>query len=186
MVAPYTAQLAYLLHDLVEVSDDELRAAPRLTALGKLAVICLKHARARADFLDIFARWMDEVREVARTPTGLKALAQVIRYILQVHQPSQREALEALMALVEREIGPQAKEAIMTMEQQLIEKGIQKGRQEERRWFQESLLRLLRQRFGNEVDAHVEQQVLAGSGEQLAAWNARVLSAATLSELLAN
>lgn len=186
VVAPYTAQLAYLLHDLVEVSDDELRAASKMTALGKLAVLCLKHARVRADFLELFARWMDEVREVARAPTGLKALAQVIRYILLVHQPSQRAVLEVLEAMMEREVGSQAKEAIMTIGEQLIEQGVQKGRQEERRRFQESLLRLLRQRFGNEVDAHVEQRVTAGSGEQLAAWTARVLSAATLSELLAN
>jgi hypothetical protein len=185
-VAPHTVQLAYMLHDLAAVSDDELRAAPMMTALGKLAVLCLKHARARADFLGIFAHWMDVVREVARAPTGLKALVQVIRYILQVHEPRQRETLEALMTLVEREVGSQAKEAVMTAGQQLIEQGIQQGRQEERRRFQGLLLRLLRQRFGNEVDAHVERQVAAGSGEQLEAWIARVLSAPTLSELLAD
>jgi len=182
VVAPYTAQLSYMLHDLAEVSDDELRAAPRMTALGKLAVLCLKHARVRADFLEIFTGWMEVVREVARAPTGLKALAQVIRYILLVHQPGQRAPLEALMALMEREVGSQAKEAIMTIGEQLIEQGVLQERQR----FQGSLLRLLRQRFGNEVDAHVERRVAAGSGEQLEAWTARVLSAATLAELLAD
>jgi hypothetical protein len=186
VVAPYTAQLSYMLHDLAEVSDDELRAAPRMTALGKLAVLCLKHARVRADFLEIFTGWMEVVREVARAPTGLKALAQVIRYILLVHQPGQRAPLEVLMALMEREVGSQAKEAIMTIGEQLIEQGVLQGRQEERQRFQGSLLRLLRQRFGNEVDAHVERRVAAGSGEQLEAWIARVLSAATLAELLAD
>ena len=181
--APHGVQLAYVLHDLSAISDDELRGAPAMTALGKLATLCLKHARARADFLEIFAGWLDVVREVARGPTGLKALVQVMGYILQVHEPSQREALEALM---EREVGSQAKEAVMTAGQQLIEQGIQQGRQEERRRFQALLLRLLRQRFGNEADAQVERRIAASSGEQLEVWTARVLSAATLSELLAD
>ena len=48
------------------------------------------------------------------------------------------------------------------------------------------LLRLLRQRFGDEVDAHVEQRIATASIEQIETWTARVLSAATLAELLAD
>lgn len=151
--------------------------------LAKLAAICFKHARTRADFLEIFVRWMDVVREVARAPNGLKALVQVMRYILQVHEPIQRETLEALM---EREVGPKAKEAVVTAGQQLIEQGIQQERQQGRQRFQELLLRLLRQRFGNEVDANVERRVAAASVEQIETWTDRVLSAATLAELLAD
>lgn len=47
------------------------------------------------------------------------------------------------------------------------------------------LLRLLRQRFGDEVDAEVERRVEAAPAEQIEAWAARVLSAATLAEVLA-
>ena len=71
----------------------------------------------------------------------------------------------------------------MTSGQQLIEQGIQQGRQKERRRL---LLRFLRQRFGDEVDAQVERRVGVASGEQLEIWTMRVLSAATLSELLAD
>jgi hypothetical protein len=48
------------------------------------------------------------------------------------------------------------------------------------------LLRLLRQRFGNEVDTHVEQRIAAASVEQIEAWSGRVLSAATLAEAIAD
>jgi hypothetical protein len=45
---------------------------------------------------------------------------------------------------------------------------------------------LLRQRFGGEVDAHVERRVATASVEQLETWAERVLSATTLAELLAD
>jgi hypothetical protein len=114
----------------------------------------------------------------------LEALAQVMRYILEVNE---HVGSEALQALLEREIGPEAKDAIVTAGQQLIEQGIQRGRQEGRQQgFQELLLRLLRQRFGDEVDPHVEQRIATASVEQIETWSVRVLSAATLAELFAD
>jgi hypothetical protein len=70
----------------------------------------------------------------------------------------------------------------MTAGQRLIEQGIEQGRQH----FQQSLLRLLRQRFGGAVNPQVEQRIAAASLDQLDAWSARVLSAATLAELFAD
>jgi predicted transposase/invertase (TIGR01784 family) len=182
-VAPYLVQFAYLLHDLSEISDAELRASA-MTALAKLVALCFKHARTRADLLEILGRWMDVVRDVVRAPNGLKALAQVLCYLLEVSDHVQRDALTKLL---ERELGPEAKEAIVTAGQQLIEQGRQEGRQEGRQQgIREVLLHLLRQRFGHEVDAHVEQRIATASAEQLETWSMRVLSAATLAELLAD
>lgn len=71
----------------------------------------------------------------------------------------------------------------MTAGQRLIEQGRQQG-------FQQGegavLLRLLRQRFGDQVDTYVERRIATASVEQLDAWTSRVLSAATLTELLAD
>ena len=67
----------------------------------------------------------------------------------------------------------------MTTGRQLIEQGFRQG-------FQQALLRQLRQRFGDEVDAHVERRVAAASIEQIETSADRVLSAATLAELLAD
>jgi hypothetical protein len=187
-VAPYLVQFAYLLNDLSEISDDELRDGAMLTALAKLATICLKHARTSADFIKILVRWMDVVREVARAPNGLNALAQVLCYILEVNDHVQREALQALL---ERELGPEAKEAIVTAGQQLIEQGRQKGHEEGlreglRKGECAVLLRQLRRRFGDAVDTAIEQRIATASIEQIDTWTERVLSAATLTELLAD
>jgi hypothetical protein len=83
-----------------------------------------KYARTRADFIQILSGWMDVARDVARSPNGLAALAQVLRYILEVNEHVERGALEALL---EREIGPEAKDTIVTVGQQLIEQGRQQG-----------------------------------------------------------
>jgi hypothetical protein len=100
----------------------------------------------------------------------------VLGYILEVSDHVDKAALTALL---QREIGPETKDTIVTVGQQIREEGRQQG-------FQELLLRLLRQRFGHEVDAHVEQRVATASVEQIETWTARVLSAATLAELLAD
>jgi hypothetical protein len=135
-VEPYLVRFTYLLLDLSEISDDELREGAMRTALARLAAICFKHARTSEDFVQILGRWMDVVREVARAPNGLEALAQVMRYILEVNEQVSPEALQALL---EREIGPETKDTIVTAGQQLIQQGIEQGRQR----FQAVLLRLL-------------------------------------------
>jgi hypothetical protein len=48
------------------------------------------------------------------------------------------------------------------------------------------LLRLLRRRFGAEVDGEIERRIAAAPAEQVEVWTERVLSAATLAELLAD
>jgi len=45
---------------------------------------------------------------------------------------------------------------------------------------------LLRRRFGAEVDGETERRVAAAPAEQVEVWAERVLSAATLAELLAD
>ena len=74
----------------------------------------------------------------------------------------------------------------MTAGQLLIEQGLKEGRQEERQRLQELLLHLLRQRFGDAVDAPVERRIAMASIEQIATWSRRVLSVATPGELFAN
>jgi hypothetical protein len=195
-VEPYLVRFAYLLHDLSEISDGELREGAMRTALARLVAMCFKYARTRADFLQILGRWMDVVREVIRAPHGLEALAQVMRYILEVNE---HVGPGALQDLLERELGPEAKDAIMTAGQQLIEQGRQQGIEQGRQQGieqgrqqgiqqgrQELLLRQLRERFGGAVNAVVEQRIATASVEEIETWSVRVLSAATLSELFAD
>ena len=58
---------------------------------------------------------------------------------------------------------------------------IQEGREQGER---KVLLRLLRRRFGAEVDGEIERRVAAAPAEQVEVWTERVLSAPTLAELL--
>ncbi len=75
----------------------------------------------------------------------------------------------------------------MTAGQQLIEQGRQEGRQEGLRQGECTvLLRLLRRRFGDAVNTEIEQRIATAPVEQLDIWTDRVLSAATLAELLAD
>jgi hypothetical protein len=60
-----------------------------------------------------------------------------------------------------------------------LQEGLQQGERK-------VLLRLLRRRFGAEVDGEIERRVAAAPAEQVEVWIERVLSAATLTELLAH
>jgi len=91
---------------------------------------------------------------------GLSALAQVLCYILEVSDHVEREALQAL---IERELGPQAKEAIVTAGQQLIEQGRREGRRDGECAL---LLCQLRRRFGTAVNTDIEQRITTASIEQ--------------------
>lgn len=183
-VEPHVVRFTYLLHDLSEISDDQLRDGAMRTALAKLVAMCFKYARTRADILQLLSRWMTVAREVLQAPHGLEALAQVMRYILEVNE---RVEPQELQALLERELGPEAKDAIMTAGQRLIEQGRQQGLQQGmQQGMQGMLLRLLRQRFGDAVNAQVEQRITSSSLEQIEAWTGRVLSAATLAEAIAD
>jgi hypothetical protein len=74
----------------------------------------------------------------------------------------------------------------VTAGQLLIDQGREEKLQENRQRFQQVLLRLLRQRFGSEVDGRVERRVATASIEQIETWTGRVLSASTLAELLSD
>jgi predicted transposase/invertase (TIGR01784 family) len=179
-VAPHTLRLTYLLDDLSEVSDDELRARARMTALSRLVAACFKHGRTRADLVSVLGGWAQVIRDVATAPNGLEALALVMRYILPVNDHVEPEELQAFL---ERVAGPEAKDTIMTAGERLIQQGEARGLQKGEKAF---LLRLLHKRFGNQVDEAVERRVEAASSDEMAMWAERLLSGATLAELMAS
>jgi hypothetical protein len=186
-IEPHQVQFSYLVDDLSEIPDDTLRSRA-MTALARLVEMCFKHARTRSDFIEILATWADVVREVAAAPNGLEALARVMRYILVVNDHVEPGALQALL---DRAVGTEAKDTIMTAGERLIEQGIQQGiEQGIQQGIQQGeralLLRMLRRRFGDAVAAETEGRVTTASSEQIETWAERILSAATLTELLAD
>jgi hypothetical protein len=115
------------------------------------------------------------LRAVSEAPRGLEALALVMRYIFVTNRVDR----EALSIVLERELGMEAKNTMMTTGEELIEQG-------SRQASQRILLRQLHRRFGDEVNAEVERRIAAAPMAQLEIWIDRVLSAATLTELLAD
>jgi hypothetical protein len=75
------------------------------------------------------------------------------------------------------------REAIQEGVKQGLEQGVKQGLEQGER---KVLLRQLRRRFGAEVDGKIERRVAAAPAEQIEIWVERVLSAATLNELLAD
>jgi predicted transposase/invertase (TIGR01784 family) len=194
VLAPHLVQFSFLLDDLSAVSDEQLRERA-MTALGRLAEVCFKHARTRPGLIDfLLDSWADAFIEVLRAPHGLDAIQQVTSYILRAGAHGRPGDFQRWHRFVGRVAGPDAEDAIMTLGEQLIkegeERGIQKGRQEGRQEGVQQgerafLLRQLRKRFGAQVDAAAEHRLEAASSEQLALWGERILSAGTLAELLA-
>jgi len=72
---------------------------------------------------------------------------------------------------------------VETWRREAIQEGVQRGLEQGER---KVLLRQLRRRFGTAVDGEIERRVAAAPAEQLEIWTERVLSAATLAELLAD
>jgi len=72
---------------------------------------------------------------------------------------------------------------VETWRREAIQEGVKQGLEQGER---KLLLRLLRRRFGTQVDAEAELRVAAAPAEQIEVWAERVLSAATLAELLAH
>jgi hypothetical protein len=75
----------------------------------------------------------------------------------------------------------------VTLGERLIQQGIRQGEalgilKGERR----ILLRQLRQRFGDQVNEDIERRVTEASAAQIEAWSTRLVSGATLAELLAD
>lgn len=172
-LAPHLVQFTYLLDNLSDIPDEQLRARA-MTALGRLAEVCFKHAQNRPDLLERLSRWADVLFEVINAPNGLEALELLMRYILRVNDYVEPADVRAFM---ERVAGPDAKETVMTAWDRLEERSIQKGERA-------LLLRQLRKRFGNQVDGDAERRLASASAEQIATWAERVLSAPTLAETL--
>lgn len=181
-VAPHVPNFQFVLDDLSHESDEQLRARA-ITALARLSLWCLRHAREPWELVDRLGAWADQVGEVRRAPNGMAALVLIMRYIFATNEPAEPEALvQRLLAAV----GEEGKEEIMTAADQLMERGREQGiKQGVELGRREMLLDLLRQRFGALPEA-VVARVTAAGGTALQAWSKRVLTAAGLDEVFAD
>jgi hypothetical protein len=73
VLAPYVPRFRFLLEDLCGMSEEALHRRA-MSALGRLALWCLKNARSPEEVARRMQGWADLVREVGRAPNGMAAL----------------------------------------------------------------------------------------------------------------
>ncbi|WP_437575505.1 Rpn family recombination-promoting nuclease/putative transposase [Sorangium sp. So ce887] len=180
LMAEYLRHFRFVLDDISAETDEALRARA-MTALGRVVLWCLRHARRPEELVARLSSWADVVREVRGAPGGRAALARVWRYILNIADPAQpRELLQRLLAAA----GPEAKEEIVTIADYLREQGRLAGEREGRLEGQRStLLKQLRLRFG-ELPEPIVVRVRAADARQIESWTERVLTAPTVDDVL--
>jgi predicted transposase/invertase (TIGR01784 family) len=172
VIAPYVPRFRFILDDLSAESDEALRGRA-MTALGRLALWCLRNARTPAEIVRGLGSWLDLVREVRRAPNGATALAAIFRYIFVVNE---RFGVEELMGLLAQAVDEEGKREMASVADQLIERGRREGERE-------LLLKQLRARFGELPETAVARVNKADVAE-LDVWAERVLSAPTLAKVL--
>jgi hypothetical protein len=175
-LAPYVPHFRLLVEDLVHVTDEQLRARA-LAAFPMLALWLLRDGRDSEKLLAKLGHWADMFRAALLAPSGMQALAQLLRYVYYVCPELQyREFRET----IRRQL-PESEEAVMTIAEQLIQQGRAEGRVEGR---VEILEQLLVEKFGT-LPPSLHERLASATDEQFARWSRRVLHAETLDEMFA-
>ena len=154
------------------------------TALGRLTLLLMKHARD-GDLGRRLPGWAGDLREV-HARSGLRGVRLVLEYVLKVAGGVERGDW---LALVRGALPPEAEEDAMTLAEQLFAEGREEGLsqglsqgllQGQRR----QLARLLKVRFG-EVPAWAVERVEGGAAEDLVRWGERLFCAEGVAEIFA-
>ncbi len=179
-MAEHIPRFRFVLDDISAESDEALQARA-MTALGRLVLWCFRHARQPEELLRRLSRWREVVREVREAPRGRDALALVWRYILAINDLRRPEDLVRQLL---RAAGPDAKEEMVSVADWLEERGRLRGLDQGRLEGQRSLLlKQLSRRFGPLPEA-ASARIQGAEAPQIETWAERVLTAATLAEVL--
>jgi predicted transposase YdaD len=168
--APFVLDFTLVLDDLAVTDDAALRAG-QLTELARVTLVLLQRCRDAEDPIEILQAWTGTLAAVLGGTNGVEAIARVLRYI-SLTTPVEADRLRDFAA----RIGPGAEEAFMTLGERLLEQGRTQGQAA-------LLLRLLGRRFGP-ISAEAQARIEHADTSELETWGDRVLSAATLEELL--
>jgi predicted transposase YdaD len=168
----------FLLDDLTAERAEGLMARPG-PPLTRLAFLLLRYGRSE-ELSQLLASWTALFVEVYAAPNGLDNLHVVIRYLFQVGNEAAREAARAVLRSV---AGAQrTEEMMMTIGEELIEQGRQKGILEGRA---EDIVRILTVR-GVHVDDTARQLILTCRDPALLnRWFERALTSSTVSDVTA-
>lgn len=178
-VGEHVVRFTMVLDDLGAVDDAALQSRA-LAALGRLVLLCLKHARDAQDLGQHLVRWAALVHQVLATPHGQAALVSVLRYALAVNNQTSAQELRRRVA----ELGPKAEASMVTAADLLRQEGRKQGLEQGLEQGRRAVLReLLADRFG-ELPAKAERHLQSADEAELRAMAHRVLTAASLAEVL--
>lgn len=174
----YLPWFRFLLDDLALLDEQALRTRP-LTPPVRITLLLLKIAAGNSRLADDLRRWADDLRAILDRPGGIEEFVTLLRYI-EIVGEAPTDALRDLVA----QLGPAAEEAYVTTAEMLRAEGEARGEARGKaRGRAEALAQLLTLKFGPLPQA-ASDTVHAASSDQLEAWTARVLTAATLEEVL--
>ncbi|WNG51021.1 Rpn family recombination-promoting nuclease/putative transposase [Archangium minus] len=168
----------FLLDDLTTERAEALMARPG-PPLVRLAFLVLRYGRSE-ELSQRLASWTALFAEVHAAPDGLENLRVVVRYLLQVGDKAARGVTREVLRSV---AGAQrTEELMMTVGEELIEQGRQKGILEGRA---EDILRILIAR-GVHVDDTTRELILTCKDPvRLDQWFDRALTATNISDVIA-
>jgi hypothetical protein len=113
----------------------------------------------------------------ADTPERMRVLPVLVRSRLAVPTDPAQQTSD------DREFLMDTEDVVETWRREAVQEGVKQGLEQGER---KLLLRMLRRRFGAEVDDETERRVAAAAAEQIEVWAERVLSATTLAEVVAD
>ncbi|HEX5750112.1 MAG TPA: Rpn family recombination-promoting nuclease/putative transposase [Archangium sp.] len=167
----------YLLDDLTAEREVVLRARAG-PPLARLAWLVLRYGRT-GELARRLPEWMTLFAQVYAGAEGAEHLVVVIRYLVWVGDAAVHTAAKRVLNSVLD--GQRAEDLMGSWAEEMIEKGVQKGRAE---GLSEAILRLLTAR-GVRVDETVRQRILTCTDiATLDRWFDRALNATTLSDVL--
>jgi len=206
-IAPFLPQLNFIVDDVSKLSDQEIRGRAA-ELFVKVVLWLMRDARDEEHFIRSLPTWASALDELSQQPSGEDALKCVLKYISFVSNVPRRDIIDIIS-----KHSPITETAIMTLAEQWIEEGVQRGREEgvqrgreegvqrgreegvqrgreegqisgRVQGRAETLLDLVAMKFGT-VSAVVRAQILAGSEHELARWTAAILRANSIDDLFA-
>jgi predicted transposase YdaD len=178
-VGPVVPRMGFFLDDISHLSDRELLQRA-LGHVPTLTLWALRDSRNPPALLRSLPDMIPTIRALAQAPGGLEALATIFHHILRV--ADETTAHQIRLAILQN--APQAEGAIMTAAEKLIAEGELKGRAEgEIKGRADLLSRQMTLKFGHLPKA-TRDLLFAASKEDLDRWAERVLTAASLDEVI--
>jgi hypothetical protein len=172
-LGPHVLSCALIIDDLCAVEDEALRAR-RMDAYARLCLFAMAHAAAE-DFLDRIEAWQVELR-IVFDAGDVERIHSFLFHTWRVHRHTDPDTVRERVAAV---VGPKHEDVMLSVYDQLIKRGFDKGLEKGQRAM---LLRLLGRRFGA-VPEQITARVAAATPSELERWSDRLLEAASLDDV---